>query len=166
MTIRRVRGALAVVNVAELRHGLADRRMAAFVDAIDAINRLAEESHGFVWRCKGVVGHSALLERGCGELFVNVSLWEDYPGFHDFTYRSAHGRYLTARDRWFVRLPGPTTALWWTAVDDRPDVDSALARLRQLRREGPSRKAFTVLRRWGPDGRPLQRQNHRLGSHH
>lgn len=155
---------LAVVNVAQLRHSLADESMSGFVDGIDPINRLAEASPGFIWRCRGAVGHSALLVRGDGDLIVNVSVWESYPRFHDFVYRGAHGRYLTARARWFLSLPGPTTALWWTVADDRPRVDEALARLRLLRREGPSSRAFSVLRQWGPDGRPGRRRGARGGA--
>lgn len=148
---------LAVVNVARLRHPLTDRRMAAFVDGIDAINLLAEASPGFVWRRTGVAGHSALLPGSDGELIVNVSSWLTYLDFHAFTYQGAHGRYLTAREPWFLPVPGPTTALWWFPEDDRPSVEHALARLRTLRREGPSRRAFTVLRQWDSAGRPIRR---------
>lgn len=148
---------LAVVNVARLRHPLTDRRMTAFVDGIDAINRLAEASPGFVWRRTGVAGHSALLAGSDGDLIVNVSIWQTYLDFHTFTYHGAHGRYFTARERWFVPIPGPTTALWWISEDDRPNVDHALARLRALRREGPSERAFTVLRQWDAQGHPVRR---------
>jgi hypothetical protein len=149
---------LAVVNVAQLRHPIEDKRMATFVNGIDTINRLAEASTGFVGRRKGVAGHSALLQEGDGELFVNVSLWETYLDLHRFTYRGAHGRYLTERARWFVHIPGPTTALWWDAANGPSvDVEQALTRLRLLRREGPSPRAFTVLRQWDADGHPIRR---------
>lgn len=150
-------GLLAVINVAQLRHSLSDSRMAKFVDGLDGVNRLAESHSGFVWRSKGVAGHSALLHRAEGELFVNVSLWRTYPDFHDFTYSGAHGRYLTARARWFVAIPGPTTALWWTSRDDdRVTVEHGLVRLRLLRRDGPSPRAFSVLRQWDVDGHPVR----------
>lgn len=155
---------LAVVNVAQLRHPLADGRMAELVAAVDPINRLADASPGFVWRCRGAAGHSALLERGSGDLIVNVSVWESYLDFHRFTYQGAHGRYLTARARWFVHLPGPTTALWWTSPDERPGVEPALVRLRILRAEGPTRRSFTVLRQWDPSGRPIRPRHPDQGS--
>lgn len=149
---------LAVVNVAQLRHPLSDQRMAGFVDGIDSINRLAEASPGFVWRGKGVAVHSALLPVGAGELFVNVSLWMSYLDFHAFTYAGAHGRYLTARAQWFVSIPGPTTALWWTSgTVGSLSVDNALTRLDVLRRDGPSPRAFSVLRPWDAAGLPIRR---------
>ena len=159
-----MKSVLAVVNVSQLRYRLDDERMASFVDGIDPINRLAEAAPGFVWRGRGVAGHAALLDRAGGELFVNVSLWESYLDFHRFIYQGAHGRYLTARDRWFVHLPGPTAALWWTSPEDRPEVGPALTRLRMLRRDGPSRQAFTVLRQWDAEGRPGRRRHLRSGT--
>lgn len=144
---------LAVANVARLRYSLRDPRMTEFVDGIERINRLANETPGFVWRLRGEAGHSALRSTADGQvIIVNVTLWTDYLALHRFTYQGLHGRYLTARERWFVPLPGYTTALWWVQASHRPDVDEALARLRLLRREGPSRRAFTVLRRWNADG--------------
>jgi hypothetical protein len=148
---------LAVVNVAQLRHPLSHQRMAGFVDGIDIINRLAEASPGFVWRGKGVAGHAALLPVGAGELFVNVSLWMSYRDFHAFTYAGAHGRYVTARAQWFVPIPGSTTALWWTSGKVRSlEVDDALTRLELLRRDGPSPRAFSVLRQWDAAGQPIR----------
>lgn len=145
---------LAVVSVAKPRYPMTDGRMLGFVEAVDRINRLAEQSPGFVWRHRGPVGHADLLQGVGGDLLLNLSLWEDYPSFHAFTYRGLHGRYLSSRDRWFAPLPGPTTALWWLPRDDHPDPDEAIARLELVRREGPSPRAFTVLRRWEPDGTP------------
>ncbi|MFT4294479.1 MAG: DUF3291 domain-containing protein [Micropruina sp.] len=146
---------LAVVTAAVLKYPLGDPRLAGFLDGVDRVNRLAEASPGFVWRHHGVVGHAALIEAfGHPDVLLNLSLWASYPDLHAFTYRGLHGRYLSARERWFVPLPGPTTALWWLDGDVRPDPDAALARLLQLRRHGPSARAFSVLRRWRPDGTP------------
>jgi uncharacterized protein DUF3291 len=146
---------LAVVTAAALRCRLDDPRLSDFLDGVDRVNRLAEASPGFVWRHRGPVGHAELLEAfGLTDVLLNLSVWEDYPALHAFTYRGLHGRYFSARERWFVPMTGPTTALWWVDGDDRPDPRTALARLVHLRRHGPSARAFTVLRRWRPDGSP------------
>lgn len=144
---------LAVATAAALRYPLDDPRLAGFLDAVDPVNRLAEASPGFVWRHRGPVGHADLRDVfGRPDVLLNISLWQDYPSLHAFTYRGSHGRYLTARERWFVPLPGTTTVLWWVPRDERPDPAAALARLLNLRRHGPSAQGFTVLRRWHPDG--------------
>lgn len=146
---------LAVVTAAALKHPLRDARMAEFVDGIERVNLLAAQSPGFVWRHRGPAGHAAVIDAfGHTDVLLNVSLWRDYPSLHAFIYRGLHGRYVTARERWFDPLPGPTTALWWVPPEQRPTPAQALGRLLLLRREGPSARAFTALRRWRPDGTP------------
>jgi hypothetical protein len=130
--------------------------MAGFVAAVDPVDRLAEESPGFVWRLPathstGLTLHTA----GRSPLIVNLSVWRSYEALHAFVYRSPHGRLLTRRGRWVLPLRQPSTALWWVRVDDQPDVEQALARLQHLRSYGPSPRAFGLRRRFDPAGRPV-----------
>lgn len=153
---------LAVVTAAALRYPLGDPRLAGFLGAVDPVNRLAEASPGFVWRHRGPVGHADLIQAlGHTDVLLNLSVWEDYPALHAFTYRGLHGRFLTARENWFVPIPGPTTALWWVDRGRLPDPGTATTRLLYLRRHGPSARAFTVLRRWRPDGTREPGRRHR-----
>jgi hypothetical protein len=69
------------------------------------------------------------------------------------SYRSAHGRYVRGRARWFEPVRQPSTVLWWIEASKRPTVDEALRRLRYLQAHGPSPGAFTPRRRFEPDGR-------------
>jgi hypothetical protein len=82
-----------------------------------------------------------------------LSVWQTYQHLHEFTYRSAHMHYLRRRNEWFDEIQGPVTALWWTPHGHRPTPTQALARLRYLRRYGPSPQAFTVRARFDPTGR-------------
>jgi hypothetical protein len=148
---------LAQVNVAVPRAPLDDPFMAGFAGAFDAVARLAEASPGFVWRLGAGSGHAVVAADGGAGLVVNVSVWRDYRSLHEFVYRSAHGQALLRRRRWFARTPQPSTALWWVRDGDRPGVEPALARLRYLRDHGPSPQAFSLLRQFGADGRPLRR---------
>lgn len=45
---------LAQVNVARLRADVGSRVVAGFVSALDPVNRIADESPGFVWRLRWV----------------------------------------------------------------------------------------------------------------
>jgi hypothetical protein len=147
---------LAQVNVALMRHPLDHPDMRAFTDALASINRLAELSPGFVWRLPGAHEHApVVVDDGVAASVVNVSVWTDYASLHDFTYRSAHGRFLRGRAAWFLPTPQPSTALWWVPVGARPGTDEALARLAHLRAHGPTPRAFGVRRRFEPDGRPV-----------
>ena len=54
------------------------------------------------------------------------------------------------------RAPG---FVWRLRPDQRPTAEQALARLRHLRAYGPSARAFTLRRRFEPDGRPPARRS-------
>jgi hypothetical protein len=145
---------LAQVNVALMRAPLDDPVMAGFAHAFDAVARLAEESPGFVWRLP--TGHEVVTDAD-GQQVVNVSVWQTYRNLHGFVYRSVHGRMLLRRQQWFLPTRQPSTALWWLPDGSRPSVEQALARLRHLRTYGPTPLAFSLLRQFTPEGRPVRR---------
>lgn len=149
---------LAQVNVSRLRAPLRHRTMAGFAAAYDPLARLAEESAGFVWHLRSDTGHTVRDDSGA-LLLVNVSVWRDYASLHDYVYRSGHGRVMQGRVQWFLPTPQPSTALWWVGDGERPDVEQALARLRQLRANGPTDRAFSLTRQFGPDGSPVARSH-------
>jgi hypothetical protein len=150
---------LAQANVARQRAPLDAPEMAGFVVALDPVNRLAEASPGFVWRLRSSEAHGAtVLEDGSSPMIVNLSVWESYEALHAFVYRSPHGGYLRRRAHWFLPGRQPSTVLWWVEAGERPEVDEALRRLRYLRAHGPSPQAFTLRRRFEPDGRPAARR--------
>jgi len=132
--------------------------MRGFVVALDPVNRIAERSPGFVWRLGSSQSHGATtLRDGSFPVIVNLSVWESYEALHAFVYHSPHGAYLRRRARWFEPSPQPSTVLWWVEAGQRPTVEEALRRLRHLRAHGPSPQAFTLRRRFEPDGRPARR---------
>jgi Domain of unknown function (DUF3291) len=155
------RWCLAQANVARQRASLDAPLMGEFVVALDPVNRIAEHSPGFVWRLRSSESHGATtLWDGSSPLIVNLSVWESYEALHGFVYRSPHGAYLRRRTRWFLPTPQPSTVLWWVEEPHRPTVQEALRRLRHLRANGPSPQAFTLRRRFEPDGRPVRRRGH------
>jgi hypothetical protein len=147
---------LAQVNVARLRAPLDDPAMREFTTAVAPIHRLARTSPGFVWQLRTDAGHGVCVqpEEG-GPVFLNLTVWRDYESLHAFTYRGPHAGYLKRKARWFVATPQPSTALWWLPAGRTPVVEDALARLRHLRSHGPTPRAFSLRRRFDPDGRPL-----------
>ena len=150
---------LAQVNVARMLAPLDDPIMREFVAAIGRIERLAAASPGFLWRLAGEGGHGVCVQPDeGGPVFVNVTLWRDYDSLHVFTYRSPHADHLKRRSRWFAATPQPSTALWWVPAGTRPSLDEALLRLKFLRRYGPTPRAFSLRRRFDPDGRPVGRR--------
>lgn len=147
---------LAQVNIAVPRAPLDDPVMAGFATAFDAVAKLAEAAPGFVWRLGA--GHAVLATAAGVEVVVNVSVWRDYRSLHEFVYRSPHGQALLRRREWFGSTRQPSTALWWVRGGARPGVEQALARLRFLQDHGPSPQAFSLLRQFTADGRPVRRR--------
>ncbi len=134
---------LAQLNVANLKAPLDSAELKDFVDNLDRINALAENSPGFVWRLKGD-GNDATSLRPLGDnVLVNMSVWRDVAALKDYVYRSAHAPIMKRRREWFTRMGEAHMVLWWVAAGHEPTVAEAVARLQLLRRRGPSPEAFT-----------------------
>lgn len=137
-----------------MRAPLDDPIMARFAFAFDAVHRLARAAEGFYWQLESQNrGHPVLHPDDPLRVF-NVSAWTDYAALHRFVYGNAHGTALLRRGDWFQPVPQPSTALWWVSVDAMPTLEASVARLSHLRRYGPSPRAFTLRRRFDPEGRP------------
>jgi hypothetical protein len=149
---------LAQVNVSRPRGELNEPVMAGFVANFDLVARGARRSPGFVWQHEGDGPHGATaLQHEGGLLVVNLSLWKSYEALHRFVYVTRHGGMVRRRSDWFLPVAQPSTALWWVPADDRPTVPAALRRLHHLRTHGPAPQAFSLRRRFLPDGRPEPR---------
>jgi Domain of unknown function (DUF3291) len=101
---------LAEVNLARLRFPLDSAQAREFVAAVDRIDRLAEQSAGFIWRCHTGEAHpSAAAETGDPLMVINLSVWWSYEHLHACIYRSAYGHYVRRRYDWFDKIPAPAT---------------------------------------------------------
>lgn len=147
---------LAQVNIAKMKAPLTDPLMAGFVARLDEINTLAEQSRGFVWRLQPDEeneGQVAAFESD-GILF-NLTLWRSVEELRDFVYETEHKELIAAREQWFNKMDGPSTALWWVPGHHKPGIDEALLRLDRLELLGPSQNAFTFGRPFSP---PVRRR--------
>ena len=134
---------LAQLNVAALKAPLDSPELRDFVDNLDRINALAEQSPGFVWRLVGE-GNDATSVRPLGEdVIVNLSVWRDTEALRDYVYRSAHVEILKRKREWFTKMAEAHMVLWWVRAGHIPTVAEAVERLERLRREGPGPEAFT-----------------------
>lgn len=129
-----------------------DPLVAEFMEALDAVNALAERSPGFVWRFQTEDGN-ATAERPFDDdtILVNFSTWESVEALADYVYRTDHVAYLRRRREWFERLDEISSVLWWVPAGHRPVADEAIARLDHLRAHGPSPFAFTFRHRFEPE---------------
>lgn len=136
---------LAAFNIAKTKYDIADPRMVDFVNNLDPINTLGDESPGWVWRYSTDSGNS-MDERIFDDesIALNYTIWEDVESLHHYTYGTEHKDFLRRRREWFVPLPEwPIVVLWWVPAGTIPPLSEAKTRLTELRDNGPTETAFT-----------------------
>jgi len=145
---------LAQTNLAWMRYPLEDPRMAPMRDEIDRINRLGDDSPGFVWRFETPEGDAtAVRVLDDPTILFNLTIWHSVEDLRRYVYRTEHVDFFRRRREWFVPPPKPPLALWWIAAGARPDVEESLRRLDLLWRLGPTPEAFTLAWAFDAEGR-------------
>jgi len=125
-----------------MKQPLDSPEMADFVNNLDRINALAEQSPGFVWRLKTEEGDATAIRPLGDRTLVNLSVWKDVAALQHYVYRSAHVEIMRRRREWFDRMKEAFLVLWWVPEGHRPTVEEAVSRLERLRAEGPTSAAF------------------------
>jgi hypothetical protein len=140
---------LAQYNIAWIVAPLDDPVMADFTDNIDAINLLAEEAPGFVWRHQAEDGNSTSVRvRDDDRIIINFSTWESAEALFQFAFYSGHADYYRRRSEWFTHDDAPFAVLWWVPAGHEPTVEEAEEQLAQLKEHGPTPEAFTFKARF------------------
>ncbi|MGI9276063.1 MAG: DUF3291 domain-containing protein [Endozoicomonas sp.] len=135
---------LAQVNIARAKAPLEDPVMKGFVDQLDHINELADNSPGFVWRLQTEEGDATALKLFDDELIIlNMSVWESYEALKDYVYSGDHLEVLKSKKQWFEKMPGPALALWWIPAGEIPSVESGKKALESVGVKGATPAAFT-----------------------
>jgi hypothetical protein len=134
---------LAQVNIARLLAPIDDPRIADFVAQLDAINALAEQSPGFVWRLKTDAGNATdVVYNDDPFVIVNMSVWESVDTLRGYTYASKHIEVFRRRAEWFEKPAKPHYCLWWVPVGHAPTVAEARERLEHYQTHGATPHAF------------------------
>ena len=145
---------LAQLNVATALDHLESDRLADFMAALDRVNAVAERSPGFVWRLKDDSGDATGIRASDDPRFlVNMSLWESPESFEHFVWNTVHKQFYQRRSKWFAAPAAPYLVMWWVPMGRVPSLEEAMARLDDLRANGPSERAFgweslTNIRLW------------------
>lgn len=140
---------LAQYNIARLLAPLDSPQLADFMAALDPLNRLADESPGFVWRHQTEEGNSTSVQvRGDPMIIINFSVWEDVESLFEYAYHSAHAEIFRRRREFFQDHVHPYLVLWWVPEGHEPSVEEAEERLDYLIENGPSVYAFTFKKRF------------------
>ena len=142
---------LAQLNIAKMKYPIDAPEMSDFVDNLDNINALADESSGFIWRLQTEAGDATAIDFFGSDFLVNMSVWEDIESLHSYVYRTAHNEILARRKEWFERLLESYSVLWWIPAGSIPTLEEAGTRLESLKSRGSSRQAFTFKQRFDPE---------------
>ena len=142
---------LAQLNIAKMIYTVEDPRMAGFMDNLELINQLAEDSPGFVWRLQTEEGDATAIRAFEDEnILINLSVWEDIEALKNYVYKSQHVDFFRERAEWFKPMDEAHMVMWWIPAGHIPDVDEAKERLDILRADGPTQQAFTFAKNYEP----------------
>ena len=145
---------LAQVNIARMIEPLDSEKLSGFVSELDSVNAMADAAPGFVWRLKTEEGNATSLRAfewdidGSAGVLTNMSVWESFEALKEFVYSPGHLEVLRQKKNWFHHMADATLALWWMPAGSLPTLDEAEAKIRQIRKNGPSQAVFDLSRKY------------------
>lgn len=143
---------LAQLNIARAKYPLDAPEIKDFVDNLDVVNAIAEQSEGFVWRLKDESGDATSIQAfDDPSLLINMSVWTSPDSLKDFMFRTHHRDFMRRKGEWFEKLNEDSYVLWWIEEGYIPTAEEAKARLQYLREHGDSPYAFTFKANFTPD---------------
>ena len=147
---------LAQVNIGRLQAPLDEPQLRPFMEALDSVNAVADQSPGFIWRLQTEDGNATAVQAftwDAGDsvgVIINMSVWTDVEHLTAFVLSDAHRAILRRRREFFERMPEAYLACWWVAAGHMPTTDEAEDRIRHLRAHGPTPYAFTLRHHYPP----------------
>jgi hypothetical protein len=134
---------LAQINIGRLVAPIDDPRILGFVSQLEPVNKLADESPGFVWRLQSSSGNATdIAYNDDPAMMVNMSVWESLESLRDFVYRSRHLDVFKDRAKWFVKMDLPHYCLWWVPEGHIPTVAEGRERMECYQKNGSTAEAF------------------------
>jgi hypothetical protein len=135
---------VAQINIARMKgQSINDPAMQNFVNQLDEINALAEQSEGFIWRLKSDEGNATDFNPyNDARIIVNFTIWESVDHLRQYVYQSAHTHVMKDRKKWFDKFEKPYYVLWYIEKGNIPSIEEAMKRLEHLQNNGGSSYAF------------------------
>lgn len=135
---------LAQINIAKFIKPADDPVNDDFMNNLDRVNTLAEQSPGFIWRLVGEGDDATDIEAYQDpNIIVNMSVWESIESLSAFVYRNKdHRAMFRRRHEWFDSME-VYFALWWVPIGYEPSVEEGKAKLDLISKHGPTEVAFT-----------------------
>lgn len=135
---------LAQINITKAKAEMESPIMQGFVERLDEINQLAENSPGFIWRLQTEDDVATVIQAfDDPKLVVNMSVWKDLESLKNYVYKSAHIELIRDRSAWFNKMLEAQLVLWWIPEGAVPSVEDGKKKLEYLEQNGSSQLAFT-----------------------
>lgn len=141
---------LAEINIAKMKGvNIGDPIMKEFVDNLEKVNEIAENSDGFVWRLKDEDNNATNFNPYNDEqIIVNYSIWENIETLEHYMYKTFHSEFLKRRKEWFQTFGQVSTAMWWVKKGEIPDITEAMEKLDYLQKNGASEIVFNFRQKY------------------
>jgi hypothetical protein len=141
---------LAEINIARIKGvNIHDPVMKEFVDNLDTINALAENSDCFVWRLKDDDNNATSFNPYDDEqVIINISVCTSIKLLGNFVFNALHTDFLRRRKEWFRHFGKVTTAMWWIEEGSFPSMPEAIDKLDQIRKIGATKMCFDFKNRF------------------
>lgn len=121
-----------------------DPIMADFVNNLDRINAIADDSEGFIWRLQGDDDNAVAINAFDDDtLVINMSVWTNMKALFDFTYKSEHVNIFRRRKEWFAKLTDMYMVFWFVPECHVPTPEEAKERINYANAYGTTPYAFT-----------------------
>lgn len=134
---------LAQINIARMLAPADSPVMKEFMDNLDYINALAEQSEGFVWRLKDEVNNATSIRVYNDDfIIVNMSVWINAATLGRFVYQTVHTDFMRRRRQWFEKMHQQHMVLWYVPAGTEPTVEEAVTRLDHIREHGETPFGF------------------------
>jgi hypothetical protein len=135
---------LAQINTGRVLGPIGSEIMKEFVDNLDRVNAIADQSPGFVWRLQTEDGNATSVQVFDDPMqLLNLSVWESVETLKEFVYKTVHASFVKRRYEWFEKFPKPYIAMWWIPAGHIPTPIEARERLEFLQRHGETPVAFS-----------------------
>jgi hypothetical protein len=151
---------LAQANIARFKAPLDSALMKEFTDFLEPVNKLADESKGFVWRLTDKNGRSAsYIESPFNDelMAINVSIWEDYGALTNFVYGTVHSYFVKNKKKWFDLNSPSQFIMWWIPVGELPTLSMVKEKLEYQEKLGDSPKAFSIKQMFDAQGNEIKK---------
>ncbi|WP_330960366.1 DUF3291 domain-containing protein [Photobacterium sp. 53610] len=143
---------LAQLNIALSKYPMDAPEIKDFVDNLEPVNSIADQSDGFVWRLQDDSGDATSINAFDNpDMLINMSVWDSVDALKNFMFRTHHREIMRRKSEWFYRSAEDTYVLWWIADNHIPTIEEAKQRLDYLRHNGDSPYAFTFKSNYTPE---------------